>query len=321
MINTRRYTASDAALWDAFVREARNATFLFERAYMDYHQDRFTDHSLLFYNEKEVLVALLPANAVGTSLWSHQGLTYGGFLLSRKATSEEVGQLFSTLMDYARQQGFTEIHYKPIPAIYHTLPSEEEEYFLWRLGAQVEVCNLSSTIDLLTEAQYLKPEYCRRNTYSRLQQQGFTVDWEAPLSEFWPILTDNLQQRYDAQPVHTLAEMEQLQRAFPDQILCCIVRDEEGKALGGTVLFETERVVHTQYSSASPEGKKVGALDFLYTSLLQVYRLQEGLRYFDFGTSNEDHGRTLNQSLIHYKESFGGRGVVYKSYLIEVSRS
>ena len=318
MMNIRRYTPADAPLWDAFVRDARNATFLFERAYMDYHQDRFKDHSLLFYNDKQVLVAVLPANDDGQALWSHQGLTYGGFLLSPKAASAEVEALFQSLIDYARTQGFTEIHYKPVPHIYHRLPSEEEEYFLWRLGAQMEVCNLSATIDLQAPADYLKPEYCRRNIYSRLQQQGFTVDWEAPLAEFWPILTENLSRKYAAQPVHTLAEMQRLQQSFPDQIMCCMVRNAEGEALGGTVLFESDQVVHTQYSSASDEGKRLSVLDYLYLSLLQVYRLQEGVRYFDFGTSNEERGRVLNASLIHFKESLGARGVAYKSYLIKL---
>jgi hypothetical protein len=30
---------------------------------MDYHSDRFQDHSLMFYNEKNRLIAVLPANS------------------------------------------------------------------------------------------------------------------------------------------------------------------------------------------------------------------------------------------------------------------
>lgn len=314
MIHIRRYTPSDAPVWDAFVRESRNGTFLFERAYMDYHSNRFTDHSLLCYDEKDRLIALLPANECDTSLFSHQGLTYGGFVLSPRVTSSDLIALFDTIIIYARERGLSQLFYKPVPTIYHRLPSQEEEYVLWRLGAEVEVCNLSSTIDLQEEALQLRPEYCRRNIYGRLRNQGFIVDWEAPLEEFWPILTSNLRQRYDAQPVHTLEEMCRLQKAFPDQILCCVVRNAEGVALGGVVLFESLQVAHTQYSSASPEGKQCGALDYLYMSILENYRLQQEIRFFDFGTSNEEGGHVLNQSLIHYKESFGGRGVVYKTY-------
>lgn len=320
-MNIKRYTASDAPLWDAFVRGSRNGTFLFERAYMDYHQDRFQDHSLIFTDDKERIVALLPANECGTSFYSHQGLTYGGFVLSPKTTSSDVFALFDTLIAYLRSLGFEQLYYKPMPTIYHQAPAQEEEYVLWRLGAAVEVCNLSCTIDLQEQAMSLRPEYCRRNVYQRLMSQGFTVDWEADLGEFWPILTDNLREKYDAQPVHTLEEIRRLQQSFADQVMCCVVRDAEGVARGGVVIFESEQVAHTQYSSATPEGKRCGALDYLYMSLIENYRLQQEIRFFDFGTSNEDAGRVLNESLIHYKESFGGRGVVYKTYRVSLSHS
>ena len=61
-MNIRRYTHHDQEAWDTLVRNARNATFLFFRQYMDYHSERFTDHSLLFYDSKDNLVAALPAN-------------------------------------------------------------------------------------------------------------------------------------------------------------------------------------------------------------------------------------------------------------------
>lgn len=319
MMNICRYTPSEAPAWDAFVKSSRNGTFLFERAYMDYHSDRFQDHSLIFSNAKGQWIALLPANETEGELWSHQGLTYGGFILSLKATSADLFDLFDTLLKYARERGFHALHYKPVPTIYHQVPSQEDEYVLWRLGAEMEVCNLSSAIDLQEQAPEIRPEYCRRNIYTRLQMQGYTVDWEAPLTEFWPILTENLQQRYGAQPVHTLEEMQRLQRLFPDQILCCLVRDGEGVALGGVVLYESEQVVHCQYSSATEEGKQNSALDYLYLSLIQNCRLQQECRFFDFGTSNEERGRVLNSSLIHYKESFGGRGVAYKGFVLKLT--
>ena len=69
--------------WNSFVARARNATFLFDRRYMDYHADRFTDHSIVF-RRKGHLAALLPLNIDGDTVWSHQGLTYGGLLIDNK---------------------------------------------------------------------------------------------------------------------------------------------------------------------------------------------------------------------------------------------
>ncbi len=317
-MNIKRYTPNDAPLWDAFVRGSRNGTFLFERAYMDYHQDRFQDHSLIFTDDKERIVALLPANERGTSFYSHQGLTYGGFILSAKTTSSDVFALFDTLIAYLCERGFEQLYYKAMPTIYHQAPAQEEEYVLWRLGATLDVCNLSCTIDLQDQALVLSPETSRRYRYNKLGREGYIVDWMASLEEFWPILTNNLQLKYEATPVHSLDEIVRLQQAFPDEILCCVVRDAEGVAQGGVVLFVSEQVAHAQYCSASPSGKKNGVLDYLYMSVLENYRLQQEIRYFDFGTSNEAGGRVLNDSLIAFKESFGGRGVTYKTWRLSI---
>ena len=56
-----RYTSDQKIVWDSFVAASRNGTFLFMRDYMDYHADRFTDYSLMFYKGGRLL-ALLPGN-------------------------------------------------------------------------------------------------------------------------------------------------------------------------------------------------------------------------------------------------------------------
>ena len=46
---------------------------------MEYHSDRFKDYSLLFYRDGQ-LVGLLPANIRNDTLFSHEGLTFGGVI-------------------------------------------------------------------------------------------------------------------------------------------------------------------------------------------------------------------------------------------------
>ncbi len=46
---------------------------------MDYHSDRFNDHSLVF-TRKNRLIGLLPANIKDEALYSHGGLTFGGII-------------------------------------------------------------------------------------------------------------------------------------------------------------------------------------------------------------------------------------------------
>src|SRR5678816_1502893 len=75
-----RYLPENKSEWDSFVRVSRNGTFLFFRDYMDYHADRFPDFSLMVRQENGTLLAVLPATLKDTTLSSHGGLTYGGFV-------------------------------------------------------------------------------------------------------------------------------------------------------------------------------------------------------------------------------------------------
>ncbi|MEG1026292.1 MAG: FemAB family protein, partial [Flavobacterium sp.] len=84
----KKYTKSDYDIWNDFIDQAKNATFLFHRDFMEYHADRFEDFSLLIF-EDEKLRAILPANKRSNSVYSHQGLTYGGLVFSAKLNGEK----------------------------------------------------------------------------------------------------------------------------------------------------------------------------------------------------------------------------------------
>src|SRR6266513_928410 len=83
------YSAALKEDWDSFIRKSSDATFLFYRDYMEYHADRFTDHSLLIYRGADV-VGVLPANLDSSrALVSHEGLTYGGLVMSSHAAMNQ----------------------------------------------------------------------------------------------------------------------------------------------------------------------------------------------------------------------------------------
>jgi hypothetical protein len=44
-----------------------------------------------------------------------------------------------------------------------------------------------------------------------------------------------------------------------------------------------------------------------------------GARYFDFGVSNEQEGRILNEGLYRFKTSFGAGGVAQEFYKVELN--
>ena len=312
MVEVRLYTDADAAEWNGFVAGAKNATFLFDRRYMDYHRDRFADSSLMVCDNGR-LVALLPANREGDTLWSHAGLTYGGLLTGADATASMVVGVFEAVNAFLRRQGVRRVVYKAVPWIYHRVPAEEDLYALFRVcGARLVARDISSAIIL---PHRLKWHRDRRYGINRCRRAGVEISESDDFAAFWPVLEGNLMRTYGARPVHSLAEIELLKSRFPQCIRLYTAR-LEGRVLGGTVLYITPQVVHAQYISASPEGKAMRVIDAIYDRILN-YDFADGL-YFDFGKSTEDRGRVLNESLIYQKEGFGGRGVCYDWYEWEV---
>lgn len=308
MFEIVRYTADKAEEWNKFVAESKNGTFLFDRHYMDYHSDRFQDYSLMFYRDGG-LYALLPANREDNILWSHRGLTYGGIIMNAESTAARIQQLFRELNDYLRADGFIKVVYKPVPHIFHRIPSEEDIYSLFSVcDAKLIDRSISSTLIL----QYpLKWHRDRRYGINKAKAHDVTVDESMDLKGFWEVLTFNLKNKYDSCPVHSLEEIELLHDRFPQQIRL-FTASKDGKVLGGTVLYITSTVVHTQYISANLEGKQWRVIDALFDYLLHECDWQQ--RYFDFGTSNEEDGRILVEPLIYQKEGFGGRGICYDWY-------
>ena len=66
---------------------------------MDYHKERFEDYSLLCF-KKGKLIAVLPANYKNSKLYSHQGLTYGGLIISSKIKFEDYLRVFEKVLKY-----------------------------------------------------------------------------------------------------------------------------------------------------------------------------------------------------------------------------
>lgn len=306
------YNKESFTQWDLFVKSSKNATFLMHRDFIEYHKDRITDFSLIF-TIKGKIIGLLPANSINhDSIYSHQGLTYGGIITNESMSASLMLDLFGTLKAFLSQQGFKEFIYKPIPHIYHRIPSEEDLYALYRNQAELISRNISSCIYYDTSISYAQ---LRKRGIKKAQNKGLSISESDNFAMFWQILETNLMQRHNAEPVHSLAEIKYLKSKFPAQIRLFEVKNGD-QTVGGCVAFETDRVVHIQYISASQEGRQQGALDYLFDHLIQ--KAQSACKHFDFGTSTEHGGTILNEGLISQKEGFGARGIVYDTYRIKL---
>lgn len=308
----RRYRNEDAEMWDNLVAESRQGTLLHLRGYMDYHSDRFSDCSLIACRKGKP-AAILPANSVEDKLYSHQGLTYGGWLtpLSHFDGSDML-DVFETWILWCKENNITEIFYKTVPHIYHKIPAEEDLYALFRYGALPSVTNLSSVIDMR--------EIPMMNTLQKrnLKKASITSPWireTDKVSEFMPVLEDCLKSRHDAIPVHSTSELQYLKDRYPENIRF-FMAGTENKVEAEVCIYDTAGVAHCQYIATSESGRYNGILTYLFHHL--ITKTFAGNKYFDFGTSNEDGGKILNHGLIHQKVGLGGRGIAYQSFRISL---
>ena len=198
MFEIRRYTSELADEWNQFVAESKNGTFLFDRRYMDYHSDRFSDYSLLFYIGNRLL-AVLPAHSNGDTLCSHNGLTYGGLVMSSRLTVAQTMNLFRELNELLRQEGFRHVSYKCIPWIYHRLSAEEDLYALYHeCRARIVARDFATNIFLSVGMRW---DRVRRRGVIRATKAGVSIECSDDYSAFWDVLAQNLLSKYGVKPV------------------------------------------------------------------------------------------------------------------------
>ena len=304
-----RYQSENYAQWNAFVARAKNATFLFHRDFMSYHQDRFEDYSLLVFDAKDKIKALLPAHRKANALYSHYGLSYGGLVIDQDLKLDKYLLLFKTLLQFLHDAQFSTLYLKPIPQFYCTSPAEEINYVLHLVQAHLYRVDSSTTIDLRAPFTIDK---CRMEGVKKAQKLGLQIKQETDFTSFWnTVLVPNLQERHQLQPVHRLDEIQHLHALFPQQILQFNCYHAE-QLLAGATLFVNNEVVHVQYISGIGNKNQHGALDYLFYEL--ITSVFKDYHFFDFGNSNEQNGTQLNQGLHFWKEGFGARTFVHYFY-------
>ncbi|WP_281323774.1 GNAT family N-acetyltransferase [Flavobacterium sp. IMCC34518] len=299
----KRYQKEHYSIWNDFISRAKNATFLFHRDFMDYHNDRFEDYSLMVFEEKK-LVAVLPANRVGKVIYSHQGLSYGSIVIKKNIKINEYLILVATLMRFLNSNEIESIYLKQLPKIYNKAFSEEFDYVTYLMKGEIYRSDLHMVID---NEQGYKPNRNRLRALKVANEKGIEVRLENDYEHFWnQILIPNLKARYNVAPVHTLTEISLLAALFPNQIKLYNAY-LSGIIKAGVVVFVMENVVHFQYSSGDEDRNDTASLDALFNFIIQKY---SDKKYISFGNCSEENGCFLNTGLAYWKESFGAKSMI-----------
>ena len=310
-IEVVRYTPSYGSQWNEFVQIASNGLFIFHRDYIEYHQHRFQDFSLLFFQARK-LIAVIPLNAVGTVVATHAGLTFGGLIISKRIKSIAFQKIFDALLDFLRAKGFTTLQYKPIPFIFHRQIALDDQYALYLHQAQLVTRTLSSFIDLQSPTQLAKG---RKWSLKKAEQTTWELKESKDFAAFMTLVQEILQTKYHVSPTHTATEIKYLADKFPQNIRLLGVYQTD-VLLGGCVIYLSDQVVHLQYIAISPSGKIQHALDWIIHYLIETYRSTK--KYLNFGISPGSGAYGLNAGLINNKESFGAVSLPCDIYEIKI---
>lgn len=171
MFSICRYQAGQELAWQRVVHESDSGHFMFDRAYMDYHEDRFDDCSFLVYRDQQ-LVGVIPGNIRGDAWYSHGGLTFGGYCCCPNSTEFPSSKKYTMRCFPLCLRRVKTAFVKPVPWIYHRVPAEGEIYALNALVQKSCITEVTTTVDLKAE---LKPSSLRIRGRKRALKAGFLL--------------------------------------------------------------------------------------------------------------------------------------------------
>ena len=320
------YSVNHRALWDEFVSQSKNGSFVHRRAFLDMVSAEQTDCSVMVFSDLspeeahgeaplsvQKLVALLAATWDEPSLTvcSHPVPSCGALLLRPESTQQDgllaMQAIFRYYISFMQARRML---YSPLPHIYSQLPADEDLYALFR--AQARLC-FRTVSTVLSVRQPLRSSSLRRQQARRAIDNGFYIDR----------LIEGDHDSVEAfchlpalqAPTGSAQQLAQLIAAFPSHIKLYLVRLNR-QIVAGALVFELRTVALVRHVAASPEGREGGALDLLFHHLTtERYRQMD---YIDFGPSAPDGG-LADDALVAHKESLGGRAVCRDTYEVTLT--
>lgn len=316
------YIDSYADHWDQFVGNSRNGTIMQERRFIGYHgATRFNDCSLMFYDMREKLLAVMPAAVRKTEekiFCSHPGASHGGVVVNHSFCARDALSLAQTLIENCRAGGFKAIEIKPVPRIYQQWPCDEIDFALRHCGfipVDTELATVLPLGEITPESNFISKTAIRNAR--KAEKAGVKVKEAVDYAAYWGILEENLSRRHGARPTHTLGEIKELISRYPDNIKLVAAYYQE-RMISGVVLFLlNSRVMNCFYIAQDYNYQQIRPLNLIFYRLID-WGIKNGYHYLDWGISTENKGRLVNHGLFRFKEEFGGRGLLRETYRLEL---
>lgn len=324
-INLVKYDDKYFDEYEKFIENSINGTIFHERKFISYHpSDRFNDCSLMIY-KGEKLIGIFPAAILEKNnikiLKSHPGTSYGGLVLKDNLPYSHIDEIFDSIELFCRENNIKFIEFRHSPRIFLNNPLDQVEFVLLhrnyiREAEELSTCYNLENIKYLNEKEYL--DYYNNNSKTKVKQNikkaisynltfKFISD-ENEINEFYFILENNLK-KYSTKPVHSLDEIKKLFELYPNRIKIPVV-EYENKIIGGFLIFNINKNGwHIFYSALDYENLKYKPIHYCLFKL-KKHLSELSFKYLNYGISTENSGKYINHSLLSFKESFNGLGVI-----------
>lgn len=314
-----RYNREYETRWDLFVDTSINGTFLHKRSFYNSNpQNKVDDHSYLFIKKNKIICLIsgcLVESDNKITFHSHLRATYGGFIFSDKVGTVESLKIVELLLAELKSKGCQRVIIRnPFRFLYKEL-SDEFEYALWFNNFTIQSRELEIAIPLKTKSQSSLKKYENGTKYNVKKAWKFVNVKESNLSEievFWKILTENLLRKHNKKPTHDLSQIKNLIKQCGSENFKLFSAYYDKKLVAGCFIFIINNNLHAQYIGQDETFQEFRPLNAVIDYIIN-WGFDNNYRYFNLGTANEG-GKVINEGLFHFKESFGGRGVLRETH-------
>lgn len=317
------FKQEDENEWDNFIENrSMNGTFLQIRKFINYHpENRFKDCSICVRKGNELVAVILACEIEDEgkkTFFAHKGSTFGGITISSNIyTASMTDELMEGLQSFWAENGFEKIYLKMVPDIYQKENTDLLDYFLYKNGFQCyDELNYYMILENYREDVTAPFTSSKRRDYrySLKNELDFRkLETKDEISEYYKVLLMNLK-KLNLPIVHSLDDLFDLKfNRFNNEIEFYGVYKNEELIAGSMLFYFRKDIVHTQYLSSNEQYLKLFPMDFLICNLIRI-SVEKNMRIFTFGICTEDQGRYLNLGLSRFKEGFGTKFCINRSY-------
>jgi hypothetical protein len=308
----------ESAEISCFIDESINGTIFHHPRFLSYHAKNNTlqeqdSISHLVFRLRGKILGFLPGvirnQAEGPAFLSPARASFGG-LVTHDISFAKSECMVTKAMDYLFNiRKVREAYITPPTSIYMgSAPNENLQFLYLSQGFHISRAELAIATRISPNTDF--PDKVLKDRVKRFVRQGaergLSCRIEDSPDNSYAIILAN-QRKFKDAPTHSLQELRTIRELFPDKFIYFVAYHGPTPVAVITLVLCNKNVAFSFYICHLAEASRDRPIDFLFKHIL-VWLKERNFMFLDFGPST--FGFRPHQSLIFFKEGFGGKGVV-----------